>query len=361
MRAAVIDRYGPPEVVQVVEVPRPVPADGEVLIRVVAAAVTSGDARIRAARFPPGFALPARLAFGIRRPRRAVLGSSLSGIVETTAPGVDTFAPGDQVCAMTGTRMGAHAEYVAVPVGRLARKPTSVTHEDAAGLLFGGTAALYFLRDRASFAPGSSVLVNGASGAVGTNAVQLAHHLGATVTAVTSAANAELVTDLGAERVIDHQQTDITALTERFDVVLDTVGKAATADLLIVGAPTHFFGLPSRRSRRLWTRSYQPVRGSGTSGPALEPDAEGPGVREWLDGMGPVGRDRLAAAFDTRLRRAASGAAARRIARRLRRAGYRLAVPPAGFFVDDMTGPLGRGELERARTWGAALIGQQVA
>jgi hypothetical protein len=137
--------------------------------------------------------------------------------------------------------------------------------------------------------------------------------------------------------------------------------EAATADLLIVGAPTHFFGLPSRRSRRLWTRSYQPVHGSGTSGPALEPDAEGPGVREWLDGMGPVERDRLAAAFDTRLRRATSGAAARRIARRLRRAGYRLAVPPAGFFVDDMTGPLGRGELDRARTWGAGLITQQVA
>jgi NADPH:quinone reductase-like Zn-dependent oxidoreductase len=229
MRAAVNDRYGPPEVVQVVEVPRPVPADGEVLVRVVAAAVTSGDARIRAARFPPGFALPARLAFGLRRPRRGVLGSSLSGIVETTAPGVDAFAPGDQVCAMTGTRMGAHAEYVAVPVGRLARKPASVSHEDAAGLLFGGTAARYFLRDRASISAGSSVLVNGASGAVGTNAVQLAHHLGATVTAVTSAANAELVTDLGAERVIDHRRTDITALTERFDVVLDTVGNLTAA------------------------------------------------------------------------------------------------------------------------------------
>jgi NADPH:quinone reductase-like Zn-dependent oxidoreductase len=116
MRAAVVHRYGPPEVVRVAEVPRPVPADAEVLVRVEAAAVISGDARIRAARFPPGFALPARLAFGIRRPRRAVLGSTLSGIVETAAPNVKAFGPGDEVCAMTGTRMGAHAEYVTVPV-----------------------------------------------------------------------------------------------------------------------------------------------------------------------------------------------------------------------------------------------------
>jgi NADPH:quinone reductase-like Zn-dependent oxidoreductase len=108
MRAAVVDHYGPPEVVRVVEVPRPVSADDEVLVRVMAVAVTSGDARIRAARFPPGFGAPARLAFGIHRPRRAVLGSSLSGIVETVGPGARAFAPGDEVCAMTGTWMGAH-------------------------------------------------------------------------------------------------------------------------------------------------------------------------------------------------------------------------------------------------------------
>jgi NADPH:quinone reductase-like Zn-dependent oxidoreductase len=192
-------------------------------------AVTSGDARLRAARFPPGFAVPARLAFGIRRPRRAILGSSLAGIVETVGPDVRAFGPGDEVCAMTGAGMGAHAEYVAVPVGRLARKPSGVTHEDAAGLLFGGTAALYFLRDQGSAGPGTSVLVNGASGAVGTNAVQLASHLGASVTGVSSAANAELVTELGAERVIDHHQTDVASLTERFDVVLDTVGNLTIA------------------------------------------------------------------------------------------------------------------------------------
>jgi hypothetical protein len=136
---------------------------------------------------------------------------------------------------------------------------------------------------------------------------------------------------------------------------------AATADLLVVGSPMHFFGLSSRRSRRLWTRGYQRAGGVGASAPPLEPDAQGPGVREWLDGLASVEHSRLAAAFDTRLRRATSGAAARRIARRLRRAGYRLVVPPAGFVVDDMTGPLGRGELERARAWGAELVAQRVA
>jgi hypothetical protein len=135
----------------------------------------------------------------------------------------------------------------------------------------------------------------------------------------------------------------------------------ATADLLVVGAPTHFFGLPSRRSRRLWTRGYQRAGGTGASKPPLEAGAEGPGVREWLDGLPAVEQGRLAAAFDTRLRRATSGAAARRIARRLRRAGYQPAAAPAGFFVDDMSGPLGRGELERARAWGAVLVAQRVA
>lgn len=229
MRAAVVRRYGPPEVARVAEVPQPVPRADEVLVRVKAAAVTAGDARIRGARFPPGFGLPARLAFGVVRPRRPILGSCCSGIVETADPGSSDFASGDEVCGMTGIKMGAHAEYVAVPVSRLARKPPAVTHEDAAGLLFGGTAALFFLRDRASVGPGMSVLVNGASGAVGTNAVQLAKHFGACVTGVTSAANAALVTRLGASRTIDHTEVDIRDLADRFDVVLDTVGNLSIA------------------------------------------------------------------------------------------------------------------------------------
>ena len=215
MRAAVIDRYGPPEVVRVAEVPRPTPGAGHVVVRVCAVAVTSGDARIRGARFPPGFGLFARLAFGVARPRRSILGMSFSGEVSEVGPEVHDLSPGDRVCAMTGMSMGAHAEYVAVKATRLARTPLGVRHEDAAGLLFGGTTAWYFLHDKADVGPGVSVLVNGASGAIGTNAVQLAHQLGATVTAVTSSANLELVRELGAHDVIDHTVQDVADTTER--------------------------------------------------------------------------------------------------------------------------------------------------
>lgn len=227
MRAAVVDRYGGPDVVRVIDVPRPVPRAGEVLVRVHAAAVTSGDARIRGARFPRGFGPFARLAFGVRRPRRRVLGSTFSGVVELVGPRAGGFSPGDEVCGMTGIRMGAHAELVAVADRRLAHKPAAPSHDDAAGLLFGGSAALFFLRDKAKVAEGTTVLVNGASGAIGTNAVQLARMFGATVTAVTSGANAALVTRLGARQVIDHTQVDVTTCAERFDVVLDAVGNVS--------------------------------------------------------------------------------------------------------------------------------------
>jgi NADPH:quinone reductase-like Zn-dependent oxidoreductase len=224
MRAALVHRYGHPEVVRVEEVPRPQPRAGQALVRVVAVAVTSADARIRGARFPAGFGAPARLVFGVRRPRRPVLGSSFSGVVEAVGDGVDGVRPGDEVCGMTGLTLGAHAEHLTVATERLVAKPGGVAHDDAAGVSFGGTTALHFLRDRTDVGPGSSVLVNGASGAIGTNAVQLATHLGATVTGVTSARNAALVTELGASRVLDHTTQDITALSERYDVVLDTVG-----------------------------------------------------------------------------------------------------------------------------------------
>lgn len=229
MRAAVVERYGPPEAVHVVGVPRPTPGADEVLVRVMATAVTSGDARIRAARFPPGFAVPARLALGITGPRRRVLGMSFSGVVEAVGDGVHGVAIGVEVSGTTGRRMGTHAEYVAVPADRVVQKPQAVSHDDAAGVLFGGTTALHFLRDRAAVTPGVSVLVNGASGAVGTNAVQIAAHLGASVTGVTSGANAALVSGLGAEHVIDHTAHDLTSISNRYDVVLDTVGNLSIA------------------------------------------------------------------------------------------------------------------------------------
>lgn len=223
MRAAVVDRYGPPEVARVVEVPDPTPGAGDVLVRVAAAAVTSGDARIRGARFPAGFGPFARLGLGLTRPRRRVLGLCFSGVVEAVGRDVTGFAVGDEVAGMSGARMGAHAELVAVPAGRVVAKPAGVSHEAAAGVLFGGTTALFYLR-QAGVRAGASVLVAGASGAVGTNLVQLAKRLGATVTAVTSGANAGLVERLGADRVIDYTATDLATVPDRFDVVVDAVG-----------------------------------------------------------------------------------------------------------------------------------------
>lgn len=228
MRAAVVRSYGGPEVVQVRQVPRPEAGRGQVLVRVAAVAVTSGDARIRAARFPPGMAPFARLAFGVRRPRRPVLGSAFAGVVQAVGPGVVERSVGDRVCGMTGIRLGAHAEYLVTAADKVATVPAEVGLEDAAGVLFGGTTALYFLRDRAPVRPGTTVLVIGASGAVGTSAVQLAVHRGGTVTGVCSAANRELVLGLGAERVVAYDEEDV-AGAGRFDVVLDTVGDLSIA------------------------------------------------------------------------------------------------------------------------------------
>ncbi|MEY2849407.1 MAG: hypothetical protein RI885_2074 [Actinomycetota bacterium] len=222
MRAAVNDRYGPPSVVSVREAPMPAGKSGEVLIGVRAAAVTAADSRLRGARFPSGFALPARLVFGILRPRRSILGSSFSGEIIAAGPG--GLPVGTPVSGLSGIRMGAHAEYLSVAASRVVPKPDTVSHEDAAGLLFGGTTALFFLRDKAALRCGQTVLVNGASGAVGTAAVQLAAHLGGVVTAVTSTPNVDLMHRLGAAHVIDYTTDPLDRLTDRFDVVLDTVG-----------------------------------------------------------------------------------------------------------------------------------------
>ena len=222
MRAAVVERYGPPEVVSVRDLPDPVAGKGQVLVRVRATTLNSGDARIRGRRFPPGFAVPARLALGIRGPRRPVLGVVYSGVVEAVGPGVQGFAVGDEVCGMTGARMGAHAELAAVRADRVCAKPAGVDHEQAAAILFGGSTARHFLRDLVG--PGRRVLVNGASGAVGTAAVQLAHLAGSHVTGVCSERNADLVRSLGAAEVVDHARHRVAELTERYDVVLDTVG-----------------------------------------------------------------------------------------------------------------------------------------
>lgn len=222
MKAAVVRRYGPPEVAVVEDLPEPNIKPNELLVRIEAVAVTAGDARIRAARFPSGFGLPARLALGLRGPRTSVLGSAFSGVVVRAGSAASGFSPGDEIAGMNGVKMGAHAQLAAIRTTSIALKPAGVSHVDAAGAIFGGTTARQFLHERVR--AGSKVLVNGASGAVGSSAVQLAALAGAEVTAVTSAANASLASRLGAAHVVDYRQRPLADLPHDFDLVFDAVG-----------------------------------------------------------------------------------------------------------------------------------------
>jgi NADPH:quinone reductase-like Zn-dependent oxidoreductase len=232
VRAYTYDRFGPPEVLELREVPEPVPGDHEVLVRIRATTVTAGDWRVRSLEVPRGFGLLSRLALGFSRPRRPILGTELSGEIVAVGRAVTRFRVGDLVFGFTGARMGCHAEFRCLPEeghGRrdeaVALKPANLSHEEAAALSFGGTTALSFLR-KARLQRGEKVLVVGASGGVGTAAVQLARHLGARVTGVCSTANLELVRSIGADRVIDYTKEDFTRNGERYDVIVDTAGTA---------------------------------------------------------------------------------------------------------------------------------------
>lgn len=227
MRAAVYRRFGGPDVVLVEEVPRPSVGPDDVLVRVQASTVSAADHRARSREVPRGLALPAATGIGLLRPRRKVLGMDAAGVVEAVGAAVTRLAPGDEVIAMLGADFGGHAEYARIRSdGAVARAPRAWTPEDAVALVFGGLTAYRFLQ-RAPLGPGATVLVNGASGAVGTAAVQLARHAGAHVTAVCSGANRDLVTSLGAARVVDHTAEDLTAGDPAsYDVVVDCVGNA---------------------------------------------------------------------------------------------------------------------------------------
>ncbi|CAM3248558.1 NAD(P)-dependent alcohol dehydrogenase [Nocardioides dubius] len=226
MKAAVIDRYGPPEVVELRDVEEPRPTAKQILVRVESATVDSADARIRGARFPRGFALGARLAFGVRRPRRPILGTAFAGTVVEVGSAATGVRVGDRVAGMSGFRLGCHAELVAVPATKVAPVPDAVSAADAAGVLFGGTTALHFLRacrvvpGRPGHAP--RVLVVGGAGAVGVQAIQLARASGATVRATAGPGRAALLAELGAEH-LDHSRDELFD-GSRYDAVLDTVG-----------------------------------------------------------------------------------------------------------------------------------------
>jgi NADPH:quinone reductase-like Zn-dependent oxidoreductase len=227
MYAYTYTEYGSPDVLNYVELPTPTPKVNEVLIRIVATTVSAGDWRARSLTMPAGLGLVGRLVFGITRPRKPVLGTDLSGAVETIGVNVTTFQPGDAVIGFPGPGFGAHAEYITMPAdGKVVLKPENLSFTEAAAIPFGATTAYDFLINKGKLRSGERVLINGASGSVGSACVQLAKHFGAEVTGICSAANADLVREIGADHVIDYNAKDFVKEGPLYDMVVDTVGTA---------------------------------------------------------------------------------------------------------------------------------------
>lgn len=224
MKAIVTSRYGSPDVLELREVPKPVPKDNEILVRIHAATVTAGDCELRRFDITPWFWIPARLFVGVWKPRKNILGQELAGVVEETGSNVSRFKKGDRVFGPTEMTLGAHAEYIALPEqATMTHMPDEMTFGEAATLPTGGLNALYFLR-KAGIHPGERLLVNGAGGSIGTSAVQLAKYYGAEVVAVDHTDKLQMLESIGADRVIDYTKESYTNDRSAFDVIFDVVG-----------------------------------------------------------------------------------------------------------------------------------------
>jgi NADPH:quinone reductase-like Zn-dependent oxidoreductase len=261
MKAIIYEKYGSPEVMRVAEVPKPQPGDGEVLIRVRAAEATKADCEMRAFKFAVSwFWLPLRLAFGITRPRRQILGNYFSGEVAELGAGVSQFSVGDEVYGAAGLRMGAYGEYVALPeASPIVRKPSNMSFAEAAAVPLGGLNALHFMREM-KVRPGEKVLVNGAGGSIGLHGVQIAKAMGAEVTAVDKSAKEALVRRMGADHFVDYTTQRFVDSGERYDVMFDMVPNSSFGDCMWVlkEAGRYCTGNPSLSAmlRCLWATRF---------------------------------------------------------------------------------------------------------